>query len=265
MSVDRGSVSNPGVELRDLIRRESQKISRKVDQVALGEVSDAGDGKTVGVLLDGFAAGELSATWSCSYTAIVGQRVTVLMLKGGQSFYVVGVIDEVFTSAGLDHGGLSGLADDDHLQYYDLARLNAWHDDAAPQVQNWIPTYTNLTVGNGIVVARYQQGEVVWFYFSLDFGSTSVMGTAPQISLPVTAGLPSNDLGAGNLIGTVRIRDSGTSSFMGSVSADTQTTMVPRFMTVASSQVRLSTITVSAPMTWTTDDRLIIIGSYEAA
>lgn len=91
--MDQGSLSNPGVNLRDIIRREAQKATQNVDQVNLGVVSDAGDGKEVGVLLDGFAGGEIPATWATPVTAAAGLRVAVLNLKGGQSFYVVGVID----------------------------------------------------------------------------------------------------------------------------------------------------------------------------
>jgi hypothetical protein len=159
MSVDRGSVSNPGVELRDLIRRESQKVSQKVDQVALGEVSDAGDGKTVGVLLDGFAAGELSATWSCPYTATVGQRVTVLMLKGGQSFYVVGVIDGPVAGAP-DHGGLTGLGDDDHTHYWNDARGDAKITTHAGITSAHHSRYTD-SEAVAAVHARYTDAEAV--------------------------------------------------------------------------------------------------------
>ena len=93
MSGDRGSVSNPGVEMRDLIRKAASKTIREVDQVQLALVTDAGDGITVGVTLDGFTAGEIPASWASPVTPAIDMRVAVISLKGGQSHYVVGVLD----------------------------------------------------------------------------------------------------------------------------------------------------------------------------
>ena len=93
MSGDRGSVSNPGVELRDLIRKAATRVTKDVDQVQLALVTDAGDGITVGITLDGFTAGEISASWASPITAVIDMRVAVVSLKGGQSHYVVGILD----------------------------------------------------------------------------------------------------------------------------------------------------------------------------
>ena len=123
MSGDRGSVSNPGVELRDLIRTAATKVTKDVDQVQLALVTDAGDGMTVGITLDGFTAGEIQASWASPVTAAIDQRVTVISLKGGQSHYVVGVLDARVDPD--DHGLLSGLGDDDHGQYHTDARGDA--------------------------------------------------------------------------------------------------------------------------------------------
>lgn len=123
MSGDRGSVSNPGVELRDLIRREARKQLKDVDQVQLALVTDVADGVTVGITLDGFTAGEIMASWASPVTAAIDQRVTVVVLKGGQSHYVVGVLG--VEGSGDDHGLLGGLNDDDHTQYHTDARGDA--------------------------------------------------------------------------------------------------------------------------------------------
>lgn len=136
-----------------------------------------------------------------------------------------------------------------------------------PFVRNWTPTYTNLTVGNGTVIARFQQvGKVVWFYFSFDLGSTSSVGTDPKISLPVEAAIPANDLPQfQNVIGNCVIRDQGTNTYLGYVGLFTVTQMVPWHFGVTGSLVQFVSIGATAPMTWTTNDRLILLGSYEAA
>lgn len=92
---DRGSITNPGVNLRDAIRREALRMAQGVDQVLLGQVSDVGDGVAVGILLDGFAGGEIPATWANTTVPEVGQRVVLGSLKNGGSFFVVGVLGGV--------------------------------------------------------------------------------------------------------------------------------------------------------------------------
>ncbi len=100
---DRGSVSNPGVELRDQIKKLATSATRDVDQVLLGIVTDTGDGESVEILLDGFAGGSVPATWGTPVTAVVDQRVTVLALKGGQSFFVVGVLPGTISAGAHTH------------------------------------------------------------------------------------------------------------------------------------------------------------------
>jgi hypothetical protein len=51
---------------------------------------------------------------------------------------------------------------------------------------NFTPTYTNVTVGNGTVIARYQKtGNLVTVYYRLTFGTTtSITGSNPVVILP---------------------------------------------------------------------------------
>jgi len=53
--------------------------------------------------------------------------------------------------------------------------------------QAWTPTLTNITLGNGTIVARYQQiGKTINFEVLFTMGSTSAMGSVPQVSMPVS-------------------------------------------------------------------------------
>lgn len=124
--------------------------------------------------------------------------------------------------------------------------------------QAWTPTYTNLTVGNGIVTAKYQQiGKTVNFIFFFQMGSTSSMGSVPQMTMPVT---PANDFGTY----TVHINDFGTTQYFGAVDTSAGK-FYPTVWIATGSYVQISYLAATTPMTWTTNDSMTIRGSYEAA
>lgn len=88
--------------------------------------------------------------------------------------------------------------------------------------QDWTPTYTNITVGNGTVVAKYKQiGKTVHFIWILTAGSTSSISNANRITLPVT---PASHLQVANLypaIGVMSALDvSAGTYFIGTVFID---------------------------------------------
>jgi hypothetical protein len=62
-----------------------------------------------------------------------------------------------------------------------------WIAAAQPlTLQTYTPTYTNLTLGNGTVTARYaESGDFVWIYVLLVWGSTTSITGAIEISTPV--------------------------------------------------------------------------------
>jgi hypothetical protein len=122
----------------------------------------------------------------------------------------------------------------------------------------WTPTYTNLTVGNGTVVARYQQtGKTVNFEFYFTMGSTSVMGSVPQITMPVT---PARY----NKAFPIKISDDNVGAYWGN--ADTfDGKFYPTVTLVSGTYAQLAYFASTTPMTWVTNDYFSIIGSYEAA
>lgn len=126
--------------------------------------------------------------------------------------------------------------------------------------QDWTPSYSNITVGNGTVVARYTQiGKTVHFYWKLTLGSSSSIGTAPTISLPV------NQKNADEKInGIASYLDNGSAEYVG----------VPRNNTSDASTTRLAytttgaiyqNVTATAPFTFGNADRIEVVGTYEAA
>jgi hypothetical protein len=66
---------------------------------------------------------------------------------------------------------------------------NAINNAISPAWTSWTPTWTNLTIGNAVVVARYQQvGKTVRGRIEVTLGSTSsVSASVVSVSMPVTA------------------------------------------------------------------------------
>ncbi len=122
----------------------------------------------------------------------------------------------------------------------------------------WTPTYTNLTVGNGSVVARYQEiGKTINFEFYFTMGSTSSMGSTPQITMPVTPKYYSKAFDCW-------IQDAGTQLYFGV--ADTfDGKFYPTVTLTNGTYATISYFNSTTPMTWTTSDTFSIRGTYEAA
>jgi hypothetical protein len=122
---------------------------------------------------------------------------------------------------------------------------------------DYTPSYTNITIGNGTVVARYgQQGKFVFVTWDFIFGSTSSIGSASRVSLPKTAKNTS-------YIGSMYGLDSGTLEVIGQVTLGSSTEMkmiLPFNGTYGSTQP-----TATFPWTWTTNDRITLSMVYEEA
>jgi hypothetical protein len=124
--------------------------------------------------------------------------------------------------------------------------------------QTWTPTLTNMTQGNGTITARYRRvNNTVEFFFKFVLGSTSTMGTVPWFSLPVSLvyrdyplNVLINDFGAGNYFGLGILADDNCYMYL---------------LNVAGTYPVQANITSTVPMTWTTNDTLVAVGSYEVA
>jgi hypothetical protein len=121
----------------------------------------------------------------------------------------------------------------------------------------WSPTWTNVTVGDGTVVARYfKLGRMVWFELHFTLGSTSAVSGLASVDLPVdAAGVAAFNVGHGEVI--------DASGFQ--YGAYTRLTAVDRmaiFVDNGTSAVQLAPL---VPFTWTQTDGISLIGFYEAA
>lgn len=127
----------------------------------------------------------------------------------------------------------------------------------------WTPTFTNFTLGNGTVDAKYSRvGRSVWFRILVTLGSTSVMGSTPKFSLPVArhAGYA-----ATQVIGVASIGDFGTADFGAVLWAFSATEAQLIVQSASGAYVTAAVVGATVPMTWTTSDSFNAFGMYEAA
>jgi hypothetical protein len=124
----------------------------------------------------------------------------------------------------------------------------------------YTPTFTNFTLGNGTVDARYIQiGELVFFYGTVTLGSTSSVTGQIIISLPVTsASMPRQQQFA-------TFTDTGTGNFTGNTSWGDATAL--KLFALKTDATYLSAVNTGAtvPFTWTNTDQFAFALMYEAA
>ena len=153
---------------------------------------------------------------------------------------------------------LGDFSSGDVLTAADLNSIGAWDD--------WTPSFTNFTLGNGAVnFARYVRvNDLVCANVDVELGSTSSVSGVIRISLPVEAAQPNGD----NLVtvGVGRAFDSSTGSVYWLTPYIVATTEIRIYATAANSTYAYRANTSSTvPMTWDTGDAFQISFTYEAA
>ena len=127
----------------------------------------------------------------------------------------------------------------------------------------WTPTWTNLTIGNGTTIAKFQQrGTLVTGYLKFTFGSTSSIDSSNVlISLPVTG---TANISTNTPIGQIRVSESGGTNYPGTLEMQTTTTAQLLTHIVSGSDVVFQTLSATDPFTWGTLDQIYISFTYEA-
>jgi hypothetical protein len=124
---------------------------------------------------------------------------------------------------------------------------------------SYTPTFTNLTVGNGTLLAKYNQiGKTMHMYVSLKLGSTSSVGSGITMSMPGS--------GQPDLYTTTNIvyEDAGVGFFVGNAVIFGSTAYLGNILTNATYGKHQGFDTTS-PFTWTTNDGIYFNASYEVA
>lgn len=126
----------------------------------------------------------------------------------------------------------------------------------------WTPTLSNLTQGNGTVVAKYTRlGNTVDYRFKITLGSTSVVGTSPRFTLPVVAHSEYADFA--DRMGDAALADAGTNDYDASVRlvVDSQTA---EWRLIGTNGLH-GAVTATSPFTFGVGDSLSAYGRYETA
>ena len=129
-----------------------------------------------------------------------------------------------------------------------------------------VPTYANITVGNGTVTSRFTQiGDTITWRFKLVFGSTTTVdGSGVTVSLPVTADIACMSID-GPYVGSAAMRESGNLTFVGTVTLNSTTVAGVAPITDSGVWERQSAMSATQPFTWGTSDQLSFQITYEAA
>lgn len=129
--------------------------------------------------------------------------------------------------------------------------------------QTWTPTWTNLTIGNATVNARYiQVGKIIFYNIGVLLGNTSVMGTNPSFTLPVAFGGTVSNTNSVHLgDGGIALAPNGTVFYaraqLGGGGA------LVTYEQVVSSNVVFAGPNSTSPFTWTTGSCIDLQGFYQ--
>lgn len=130
----------------------------------------------------------------------------------------------------------------------------------------WTPTWTNLSVGNGTVTAKYRQiGRLVIAHLHVVFGSTTSISGAVDFTLPVNRATYAGTAGLTSL-GPARFFDTsvpaGNEGQIVNIAADKG-----RVYALNASGTYLASADLSStiPFTWATGDEINAQLVYEAA
>lgn len=129
---------------------------------------------------------------------------------------------------------------------------------------SWTPTWTNLSVGNGTVVAKYRQiGKLVFCRVSLIFGSTTTVSGLIEFSFPVTSVAYAGTVGTP--LGVARLYDTSASALYPGQILRISTTLGGVVIGGAGTYVNEVLTAATVPFTWATGDEIVCQFFYEAA
>jgi hypothetical protein len=160
----------------------------------------------------------------------------------------------------VSEGMVSYLADSKYVEVFDgsdwisALPVGAW--------QSYTPSFVNFTLGNGTITAsKYVQiGKTVHLQVSVTLGSTSVVGTQPTISLPISA---KNDFVGQYATVSGCTLFAGSSLGVGTVQLITTTTCRMFVIRADATYSTSAGVTATIPGTWTTGNFFGFSFTYE--
>ena len=140
--------------------------------------------------------------------------------------------------------------------YSRVLKPNGW-----PEFFNFTPTWTNLTVGNATITARYSiQGAICEFTITLTVGSTTTFNASPVSFAP-----PVNSMYYGYAyipIGQVTFLDTGVAIYTGTLLLMSQTSIEIRAINAAGTYAALNYVSSTVPFAFVTNDYFAASGRF---
>lgn len=195
------------------------------------------------------------ATGGTKYGVITIVAATLLTIEWLNGATLVNeAITSPFYSSNATPLGAGGIA------HEMLSTASDWSWDT------WTPTWTNLTLGNGTLTAKYKQvGKTVQVHLKLVFGTTTSISGDATFSLPVTRAAYG---GTANLdiIGQSGMYDTSLATFVLAYNTTPSTTTTNfRIMGASGTYVNPSAPNATTPFTWDNTDEISSVLLYEAA
>jgi len=183
---------------------------------------------------------------------------TVATAYDAKGDLVVGTGADTFSRLAVGTNGYTLVADSVQatgLKWAAASGFSAW--------TSYTPTWTNLTVGNGTLTAKYaQDNKVVVATIELVFGSTtSITSNNPRFTLPVTS--VSASAAVNRFFGTYG--DANNTFYPASVEFFSTTAANLQVFKADGTYVSNAALTTTAPFTWGTGDYIYVTTIYEAA
>ena len=172
----------------------------------------------------------------------------------GQHSDVNDAVEALQAKVGADSSAVTSSHD------YKIAQLEAQgaYTDSSGSI-----TFSNFTLGNGTVIARYTQiGKFVHYWGTITMGSTSSVGSFSAISLPVAA---SAYAGGSHFTSSVFYEDPGVQNSIGGLGLSSATLAYFQSWTASGSYVTAGGLASTVPWTWGALDRIQWSMVYEAA
>jgi hypothetical protein len=129
-----------------------------------------------------------------------------------------------------------------------------------PGFFNFAVAWTNVTVGNGTVIAKYSiVGRLVKFTANLTFGTTTSIAGSIAIAPPIA---PAASYGNYMPIGDTSLIDWATALYMGAAVLMSSGTIDIRVIGTAGTYANWANVNATVPFTWGSTDMMSIDGNY---
>jgi hypothetical protein len=143
-----------------------------------------------------------------------------------------------------------------HIQALAESTQNAIDARVSSTTASYTPTFSGLTVGNGLVVAKYSKiGSIVVDEIEITFGTTTAMTGGLQVTNLPIASLSSNQ---SKSCGTVIFDDANGNDVLGTAISFSPNSLRIRTNTISGSVPILNFTTANSPFTWAAGDKIFI-------